>query len=375
MSQTVRYPGKFLFYIHSLIGGGAERVWALLATEIARRGHEVAFAVHEVSERNRGFLSADIPVHVIPGGRWAQVKGLAAFIKRENPDIVLSAIGVSNLKCLLACAMAGRMRRSLISFHGFFPSEPELFNRISNHSCAVTTRMAGRAVAVSDALRNELVSTYKADPRRTLRIHNPVSLPDPAHAPDEAALGARQPIILFVGRMVADKDLPSLIAAFVKLKTPEAELHLVGDGPELDRLKALASDLGLEGRVFFHGFVANPDQHYRTARAFAITSVHESFGNVVVEALGHGLPVVATDAAGPAEILGHDRAIADGVGAVVPRGNVDAIAAALDEALAHPGDPAPRIAHAQNFTIERAADAYLATCQDILDEARYQSKN
>ncbi len=354
---------KFLFYMPALAGGGAERVWAVLASVFARAGHEVIFAVDFDRPENRGFLDSRVRLVTLHRNHAIAVVKLAALIRREKPDATLSGIGAANLKHTLAALLAGRARRAILSYHGFFPSEPQRLSRWGNNLTPVLTRLTGRAVAVSDGLRDALVRDHGAEPRRTQRIHNPV---DPLGAPEtlsSAELAARAPMVLFVGRLVPDKDLPTLIEAFARVTHPGARLAIVGDGPLRSEIEARVASLGLAPRVDFLGYVADPSGIYRQARCIVLTSRFESFGNAIAEALAHGLPVVTTAAAGPAEILEQGR-----FGTVVPIGDVEAVAHALDAALAEPGDPAPRQARARHFSVENAAHAYLALIEAMIAE-------
>lgn len=355
---------KFLFYTHALAGGGAERVFAILASEFARRGHETLFAVDFDAPENRDFLDPRVRLVTLPAGHPRAVIALARLMRAERPEVSFSGIGVSNLKHMLASLLAGRQRRAILSYHGFFASEPQFLSRLGNRLTPLLTRLCGRAVAVSDGLRAALVDAHGASPARTVRIYNPVDALDPPEGLSRAALAARPPVVLFVGRMAPDKDLGTLLAAFARLTHPEARLEIVGDGPERPHFEAEAARLGLGGRVRFLGYQRNPGPAYRGARVFALASRRESFGNVVAEALAHGLAVVSTASAGPSEILAGGR-----FGALVPIGDAPALARALDSALADPGDPAPRMVRAADFTVARAADAYLALAETVIAEA------
>lgn len=348
----------------ALIGGGAERVWALLASEFARRGHEVIFAVDYEAEENRAFLDSAVRRVTLPGGHLRAVLGLARLIRAEKPDATLSGLGVANLKHMIAAVLAGRRRRGIISYHGFFPSEPQFLSRLGNELTPLLTRLAGGAVAVSDGLRDALLTRHRAAPGSVTRIYNPVHIANDTGRPDRAALAARPPVVLFVGRLHADKDLPMLLEAFAAVRHPGARLEIVGDGPLRGELEALAARLGIAERVAFRGYIADPAPAYRGARCLALSSRRESFGNVVAEALDHGLPVVATATDGPAEILEQGR-----FGALVPIGDAGAMARALDAALDDPGDPAPRIAHAAGFAVDRATENYLAMTEAVIANA------
>lgn len=356
----------FLFYMPALIGGGAERVWALLASEFARRGHRVLFAVDYEADENQSYLDPAVQRITLPRTHFGATIGLWRLLRTEKPDVSLSGLGVANLKHMIAAMMALRHRRAIISFHGFFASENRLLSRLGNHLAPVFTRLCGRAIAVSDGLRDALVHRYRASPSRTLRIYNPVFSPAglPRVTADE--LAAREPRVLFVGRMHPDKDLATLIAAFAEVKAAGAMLELVGDGPQRQELEALVRARGLSERVSFQGYLADPSEAYRRARVLVLTSRLESFGNVVAEGLAHGLPVVSTASAGPVEILDHGR-----FGTIVPIGDSRAIAEAIDAALGAPGDPRPRMEQAALFSIDRATDAYLAMAEAVIAESPY----
>lgn len=356
---------KYLFYMPALIGGGAERVWALLASEFARRGHHVTFAVDYDSEENETFIDPAVRRVTLPRGHFRATLGLARLLLQLKPDVSLSGLGVANLKHMIAAIMTGRHRRAVISYHGFFASEPQFLSRLGNRLTPLFTRLCGRAVTVSDGLRNNLIAEHGASAHRLQRIYNPVYRAEGEQVrPDAAALAARAPIVLFVGRLNIDKDLPTLLAAFARLKYEGATLSIVGDGPLRADLEREAARLGIAARVRFHGYLRDPTTAYRQARCLALTSKRESFGNVVAEALDHGLAVVATATDGPSEILEHGR-----FGAVVPIGDVGAIAREIDKSLAEPGDPAPRMAHAAAFAVDRATDAYLAMTEAVIAEA------
>lgn len=138
------------------------------------------------------------------------------------------------------------------------------------------------------------------------------------------------PLLVTCGRLTAQKDHATLLRAFAEVRyQPLPELWLLGDGEERRALEQLARELRVESRVRFLGFRDNPYPFMAAADVFVLSSRWEGFGNVVVEALACGAPVVATDCpSGPGEILDHGR-----YGRLVPVGDAAALARGIEQAL------------------------------------------
>lgn len=123
------------------------------------------------------------------------------------------------------------------------------------------------------------------------------------------SFGDQEVVALYAGRIGLEKNLEFLLRAFAQVDFPRARLLIVGDGPVLKSLRALASELGLSGRVQFTGRVdyAEMPAYYAAADFFAITSTTEVKPLVVLEALASGLPVVAVAACGTQDTLTHGQ--------------------------------------------------------------------
>lgn len=193
------------------------------------------------------------------------------------------------------------------------------------------------------------ISSYTAAELREL-IDVPIevipyttSLPCPA--PPASALVDGPPEVLFVGRLVERKGVVHLIEA---LRLVPGRLVVVGDGPERPRLEELARRLGMADRVDFRGKVSASELQaaYARARAFVLPAVldargdTEGLGVVLLEAMNHATPVVASRVGGIPDI------VEDGVsGLLVPPGDAAALAAALQRVLESP-DLARRLGEA-----------------------------
>jgi glycosyltransferase involved in cell wall biosynthesis len=356
---------SLLFYVHGLVGGGAERVFARMASGFAARGDHVTFVVDFDASESRALLSPAVSLRILPRGHAIGTWTLAKWLAREKPDASLSAISVSNLKHAAAAILAGRNRRAILSYHGFFESEPERLSRIGYRATPLLSRLTGATVAVSQGLLEDMKKRFRASPDRTHMIYNPAAPDPPPRLLDRQSLLARPPVIIAIGRLVPDKDFSTLLRAFARLEHADARLVILGEGPLRRSLEDEARALGLGERLSLPGFTADIGSRLAAARCVAISSRRESFSLVCVEALAYGLPVIATDCGGPSEILN-----ARAFGSIVPVGDPVSLAKAIDGHLAAPGDPATRQARAAEFTLDRALDRYDRLIDSVIKHGR-----
>ena len=290
-----------------------------------------------------------------PLARYLQARRPEALIAVMWPLTSVSVIGraLSAQKCPLLlvehCAL----------FHQYAPWG-RLHNLAMRASMTATYRWADRVAAVSEGAAHDTARLAGLPKSRVTVLHNPIPLwPMPSAAARSSAdafwkcpQGAR---VLTVGSLKDQKNHPLLLRAFARLAHRDARLMLLGQGQNETMLRALAGELGIADRVIFAGFHADPSPFYATADLFALSSDYEGLPTVLIEALSFGLPVVSTDCpSGPAEILGDGR-----WGQLVPVGDLDALAHAMEEALAAPVDREALKRRAADFSPEIAARKYL----------------
>ena len=339
---------KILIYTHAMTGGGAERVCALLASGFAKAGDEVILAVDFESSDNAAYVDAAVRIVVLGKKHGTAIRALARLLKAEQPDVSFSALGISNLKHLVAAGLTGRLDRAILSYHGFFSNEPRPLSRLFYLLTPLATRLAAATVCVSDSLRASLLKQFWASARHTTRIYNPVEI-RVTDVPTQRASS----MVLAAGRLVADKNFTGLVRAFALLENRQAHMVILGEGPERGAIEREIARLGLKKRVTLPGYVGEPWSYYRQATCFAMSSRLETFSLVLVEALASGLPVVSTFCGGPPEILDFGR-----FGRLVPYDDALAMARAIDASLAMPGDPEPRKARAKAFGLRIAMENY-----------------
>ncbi|HTW50448.1 MAG TPA: glycosyltransferase [Stellaceae bacterium] len=241
----------------------------------------------------------------------------------------------------------------VVQYHGGDATKDKHYRRglvptIYQQRLAELQREAALIICVSGFVRDRLLA--RGFPPEKLLVHRyGVEMGGPGDTP---APKETQPYLLFAGRFVEKKGIPTLIEAMRRLESEgrEVQLKLVGDGQIAGELKRQASDLH---NVEFPGWISNAElrRMMRGALAVCVPSIEAASGdaeglpNVVLEAMAAGAPIVATHHAGIGEAVDDGRS-----GFLVPSGDADALAAALRRLVESPdtaramGEEARRVA-------------------------------
>lgn len=330
------------FFLPSVAGDGAQRITLAVGEVLARQGVRVDLVI----VRREGILLDRIPkdVHLIDlqaSRMLAAVPALALYLRRAQPRVLMPTITVANVIALIARWLAGVPTRVVVRQATHLSASRKVSDSAKMRLIAWMGermyRMADGAVAISKGVGDDLAAHAGIVPERLTVIYNPINVEAVQRAarddPGHPWLRDSIPVILAVGRLTYQKDFSTLLRAFARLRAMRpARLIVLGQGEDRAALDSLAAGLGVAGDVAFPGYTTNPFAYMARAQVFVLSSRWEGFGNVLVEALACGLPVVSTDCpSGPREIL-DDGAF----GALVPVGDDRAMAAAIAEAIDHP---------------------------------------
>lgn len=350
----------------NLIGGGAERVNIDLAYEFARAGHSVEFVLLQaqgefLEEARANFSVVDLGAPRLRNLPFALIR----YIRRRRPDALLAAMWPLTVVAPFAARLSGNRCNVMISEHNSLSIQYSNWGRfhrvLMSMSMATGYRLANSRVAVSQGVAKDIASLSGMRLDEFNVIYNPVALraePSVDTLQEAEAMwsdrkGAR---ILTVGSMKPQKNHSLLLRALAQLDRPNAQLMFVGDGAGRDELLSLAKELGVADRVILAGFHLDPTPFYKTADLFVLSSNYEGFGNVIVEALACGTPVVSTDCpSGPREILQDGR-----FGTLVPVGNASALTEAISSILSSHVDPNLLKRRALDFGPAIAGQKYLS---------------
>lgn len=344
--------------------GGVERMRANMAAHLLELGYKIDF----VLLRAQGELLFELPQQArvidLKANRFRNaVRPLTRYLKQTGPDAVLADMWPITAIAILANRAAGSPARVVVSEHNTLSLSTAQTSRARRAALRLSLRLlyprADARIAVSNGVADDLAVLSGLARSRFEVIHNPAAtekvggLNNKLRDPWDGATGKR---ILSVGRLKEQKDHATLIRAFAEVrKSINATLVILGEGHLRADLERLIADLNLGEDVRLAGFVRNPAPWYEGADLFALSSRWEGFGNVIVEALQCGTPVVSTDCpSGPREILCEGS-----YGRLVPVGQPQALATAMLETLSSPPEASGLRARALDFTVEKAAFSYL----------------
>lgn len=254
--------------------------------------------------------AAGLPIDIIPErGRFdlGVLSALKSIIEQRQPDIVITQSVKSHF--LMRRSRLWKKIPWITYHHGYTSTDSKmrLYNRFDRWSLP----KADLVMTVCDAFAHELVSVNKV-PREKIRVqHNPIR-PGPRSNPETVkalrehwGISDGERVILSVGRLSKEKAQADLILAFQQLCRTRADykLVIVGDGPERAPLKATAAALRIDKRVVFTGQISDVQPFYATADMVVLPSHSEGSPNVLLEAMGAEVPVVATAVGGVPEIV------------------------------------------------------------------------
>ncbi|HST16922.1 MAG TPA: glycosyltransferase [Gaiellaceae bacterium] len=344
---------------------GAEQHLLRLLPALRERGVDARFVGLDVagSDAERlyaGLADADVPAEHLRCTRDVSprmARDVVRAIRALEPDLLHTHLVHADVYGSVASRMAGVPFVSTRHNDDRYQLGP--FRYVDRAFAA----RASRLIAISDAVRRFLVGAGLPD-RKFETIHYGLddmpSLPSET-TPEAAGIREGAPLVLAIGRLIAQKDHATLLRAFAQVheRHPAARLAILGEGPLRPETEALVRELGLADAVVLPGRLETRDWLER-ADVFVHSSRWEGFGIVLLEAMLAGLPVAATRVSAVPEI------VVDGeTGVLVEPGDASALATALGGLLDDPlrarvlGAAGLERARSE-FSVSRMTDATLA---------------
>jgi glycosyltransferase involved in cell wall biosynthesis len=357
---------RIAFHFYTLAAGGVERMRITLAAELLARDYDVDFVLCSA----QGELAPLVPkgVRIFDFGTLrsiASIRPLARYLREHTPDAMFASLGHQNVAAIIARRLArvrpwlGVMQHNALSEES--ASGLSIQHRLLPLAYRWTLPGADRVLAVSAGVADDLAAATGYPRGRIGVLYNPACPEGVDEAieeqPQHQFFDDGVPVLIGVGRLTYQKGWDTLLAAVARVAaTRPVRLLIVGVGPDEAMLRAQAGALGIADSVDLVGYQTRPLAWIAASDLFVMSSRYEGFGNVLVEALATGTPVVSTDCNyGPSEILEGGR-----YGALAPVDDPEALASAILHSLDTRAEPEQLRRRAQDFSVASVTDRYLA---------------
>ena len=346
--------------------GGVERMMNNLIAGLLGAGHGVDVLVLRGEGQHFAALPAGARVVRFGTAHAALVvPALARYLRRQRPAALLAAKDRAGRAAIKARRLARVPTRIVVrignTLSQSLAGRSRLRRTLRYRPIRRLYPLADAIVAVSRGVAEDVVATSGVDPARVSVIENPVITEDlerRAREPVDHPWFAQRtaPVILGVGRLTRQKDFPTLLAAFARVREQrEARLLILGEGEDRRALECRAGTLGIADSFDLVGFADNPYAYMARTDLFVLSSAWEGSPNALTEAMHLGVPVVSTDCrSGPREVLDGGR-----IAPLVPVGDSEALARAIVATLDAPPNGAALRAAVAAYTRERSTARYL----------------
>jgi len=312
---------KIAFISHSLKAGGSERAISNLSLEM-QKNHDVSIILFDATDVGYKYggrlIDLKCPSKSNPVDKAINILKRAYLLnklfRKEKFDAIFSFMEAAGFPSVIA------NKNTIVSVH----DNPADLPKVYIPFLPFIYPFAFKTVACSLAGEKKLKKNYRL--KNTTTIFNSVDL-DKAKQLSKEAIYHHRPFALAAGRLDKQKGFDILINAFSKCKSnADLDLFILGEGQERLSLEKQIRELGLKNRVFLTGQVKNPYSYYAAAEFFVLSSRHEGFPNILIEALSCECPCISFACeTGPSEII-----IPNKNGLLVEAENEDELSKSID---------------------------------------------
>ena len=365
---------KISILLPNLKPGGAEKVNLDLALEFSKRGFQVQIVLMNSNGELLDNVKDKFDIQDLQCSRVRNFpKALFKYFRNFHPKVLIVSLWPLTAITPIINFLSGLKCKVMICEHNTLSYQYKKWGWthyiILRLSMMIGYRLANIRIGVSEGVANDMAKLSLMCRKKFSVIYNPVSLKSSIQSKVNLKKieklwscppGER---ILTVGSLKPQKNHKLLLQAFAKVNLPNSRLMIVGKGDEHMALLKLSKELKISKKVIFAGFQYDPTPFYKTADLFILSSNYEGFGNVLVEALACGTPVISTNCrSGPSEILDNGR-----YGRLVSVGNLNELVEAIKIELKFFENNKKNllIRRANDFLPEISAEKYLKLINEM----------
>jgi len=291
---------KVMFFIPSLAGGGAERVFANIINEIDKSTFDVTL-VYLSDTRNVYKINNNVNIINLKSNRLRNSPfKILASIRRENPDLIITTHGHMNLLLILLKPFISNKIKLIVrqtNILSFNFSINKIKNRFEKMIFGLL-KYSDKIICQSEYMKKDIMMHLKVNEDKIVKIFNPVAIHevmDKSKEKVDYTFTDNYKYIIFIGRLNEVKNIPTIIDAFeqyYKKVNSKSKLLILGNGPKENELKQLINQKNLKDNVCLLGFQENPYKWLKHSDLFIMASKHEGMPNVLIEALTLEVPVL-----------------------------------------------------------------------------------
>lgn len=327
---------KILIFIPSLAGGGAERTIINIMKYIDKNMFNVVLVMVNENIKNNNkheyidLVPEDIEIKYLNCklsnyNVFKIISRLSKTIYNEKPDLIFSTTIKANIIAIVAKLIC-KVKIPIVVRESNNRTEAGI-TILGKLITSYLYKKSQHIISLSKGVKLDLVNNFKINKNNITVIYNPIDINEISklslETVDDILIDNSCKIIIASGRLVEQKDYPTLLKAFKQIQREiNCKLLILGKGPKEEELKQLCKELNIHNDVVFLGFKYNPYKYMSISDLFILSSRWEGFGHVIVEAMAVGTPVIATNCkSGPSEIIKNEY-----FGKIVDVGDYDMIA-------------------------------------------------